>query len=85
MDGMREPNNTNTSTVGTTQRSPDMREAVRGRWIWPPVRAQAPIENRQAILATLRTRRDPQFESLLHRGFPRSASNGDDSVDRRDF
>src|ERR1700675_2261268 len=28
---------------------------------------------------------DPQFEQLLHREFPRHASEWDDSVDRRDF
>src|SRR6202165_4526774 len=28
---------------------------------------------------------DPQFEQLLHREFPRQASEWDDSVDRRDF
>src|ERR1700686_5697581 len=28
---------------------------------------------------------DPQFEQLLHREFPRQASEWDESVDRRDF
>src|ERR1039457_1321519 len=28
---------------------------------------------------------DPRFEQLLHREFPRQASEWDDSVDRRDF